>query len=81
LKPGAIIVVLVSGGSDSVALLLLLQQLQQQFSPPLLLRILHFNHGLRDESVEEETFVRGLAEKLNLEVTVVRWTKRPVTGE
>lgn len=80
-KPGAVIVVLVSGGSDSVALLRLLHSLQNKWSPPLHLHVLHFNHGLRAESEEEEVFVRHLAkDQLGLEVTVVRWDNPPISG-
>lgn len=49
----------VSGGADSVALLLLMRPLCREAG--IAVTVLHFNHGLRPESEEEERFVRGLA--------------------
>ena len=53
------LVLCVSGGSDSVALLLLVSQVAQTYGWNL--HVLHFNHGLRQESASEESFVEGLA--------------------
>ncbi|MBF0238767.1 MAG: tRNA lysidine(34) synthetase TilS, partial [SAR324 cluster bacterium] len=61
-------IVCVSGGSDSVALLLLLLELRQSLN--LELHVLHFNHGLRPESLEEQQFIEQLAQKHNIPCTV-----------
>mmetsp|Transcript_20812 Transcript_20812/g.70434 ORF Transcript_20812/g.70434 Transcript_20812/m.70434 type:complete len:517 (+) Transcript_20812:166-1716(+) len=68
--PGQRLVVSVSGGCDSVALLHLLLALQPRWR--LRLHVLHFNHGLRPESGDEEAFVHALAERHSLPVHVRR---------
>ena len=55
-------VVAVSGGVDSVALLDILVQSQ----PASRLLVAHFDHGMRDESVDEAKFVEKLAQKYGL---------------
>ena len=67
------VVLCVSGGVDSVALLHLMVELRQEWA--LDLHILHFNHGKRAESREEEAFVKDLGAKLGVEVHVRRPTK------
>jgi tRNA(Ile)-lysidine synthase len=67
-------VVCVSGGVDSVALLHILAELRDEWK--LDLHVLHFNHGTRAESEEEESFVRGLGEQLGVAVHV-RHPKQP----
>ena len=52
LRAGALMLVSVSGGADSVALLRLLLAVRERWR--LRLHVLHFNHGLREESAEEE---------------------------
>ena len=59
------LILCVSGGSDSIALLHLCHQLSRLFRWQL--HILHFHHGLREESDEEARFVRDLSQRLNLE--------------
>lgn len=59
------LILCVSGGSDSIALLHLCHQLSRLFRWQL--HILHFHHGLREESDEEARFVRNLSQRLNLE--------------
>ena len=59
------LILCVSGGSDSIALLHLCHQLSRLFRWQL--HILHFHHGLREESDEEARFVRDLRQRLNLE--------------
>ena len=66
------VVLCVSGGVDSVALLPMVE-LEQGWA--LDLHILHFNHGKRAESREEEAFVKDLGAKLGVEVHVRRPTK------
>jgi tRNA(Ile)-lysidine synthase len=58
------VVVAVSGGPDSVCLLHLLLQISQELA--LKLFVAHLNHMLREEAIEEENFVRELAEKYSL---------------
>ena len=65
LPSGTNLILCVSGGSDSIALLHLCHQLSRLFRWQL--HILHFHHGLREESDEEARFVRNLSQRLNLE--------------
>ena len=65
LPSGSNLILCVSGGSDSIALLHLCHQLSRLFRWQL--HILHFHHGLREESDEEARFVRNLCQRLNLE--------------
>ena len=54
-------VVAVSGGVDSVVLLDLLAK-----KPELELIVAHFDHGIREDSRQDESFVAGLAKKYGL---------------
>ena len=65
LPSGSKLSLCVSGGADSTALLHLCHQLSRLFRWRL--HILHFHHGLREESDEEARFVRDLSQSLNLE--------------
>jgi tRNA(Ile)-lysidine synthase len=65
------IVVGVSGGPDSVCLLDVLTKLQKKYFLELI--IAHVNYGLRgSDSNRDEKFVRGLAEKYDLEIAVLK---------
>lgn len=55
------LVLAVSGGVDSVVLLDVLSKM-----PKLDLVVAHFDHGIRDDSAEDATFVSTLAKKYNL---------------
>ena len=59
LDGGEKIIVAVSGGPDSVALLKVLEMLSDEYN--LTLIVAHINHGLREESTDEEEFVREIA--------------------
>lgn len=54
----------VSGGADSVYLLLCFCALKQQMDMDLF--VVHVNHKLRQEADREETFVKGLCERLHV---------------
>lgn len=60
----------VSGGPDSVALLLQLARLKPKMD--LTLHIAHLDHGLRISSADDALFVKQLAGKLNIPVTIER---------
>jgi tRNA(Ile)-lysidine synthetase-like protein len=60
-----------SGGADSVALLLALQGLGQAVCA------CHINHGLRENAAQDEAFVRGLCDRLNVRLAV---EKVQITG-
>ncbi len=67
------IVVAVSGGADSAALLDALARLRERKGLPGAIIVAHLNHQLRGaESDEDETFVRELADQLNLPACVER---------
>lgn len=64
LSRGDRVVVAVSGGPDSVCLLHLLKEIAPQYD--LQLFVAHLNHMLREEAVDEEEFVRRMAEEMSL---------------
>jgi len=64
------ILVGVSGGPDSVTLLCILNSLKKEFK--LNLHVAHLDHMLRDGSFKDGEFVRCLAGKLKLPVTVAK---------
>jgi tRNA(Ile)-lysidine synthase len=66
--PGDRVLVALSGGPDSVALAALLLELRGEM--PLEIRLAHFNHRLRDDSGRDERFVRDLAGRWVLPLTV-----------
>ncbi len=65
---GMKVVVGVSGGADSVGLLQVLRQLAPEHD--LQLHVVHLNHMLRPEAAADAAFVRRLAGRLNLPVTI-----------
>jgi tRNA(Ile)-lysidine synthase len=76
---GARVGMAVSGGADSVCLLHVLLELAPRWD--LQLSVLHLNHRLRgEESDGDEDFVRELAERLELPVTVQAWDQRRQAG-
>ncbi|MGH9779494.1 MAG: tRNA lysidine(34) synthetase TilS, partial [Candidatus Acidiferrales bacterium] len=71
LRPGMRVACACSGGADSMALVRLLYELKDKLGLRLL--VAHLNHQLRGEDSDaDETFVRRLAERLELEFIVRR---------
>jgi len=67
------IVVAVSGGADSTTLLDALARFRERKGLPGAIIVAHLNHQLRgEESDEDESFVRELADRLNLPVCAER---------
>lgn len=69
-KSPALLIVSVSGGADSISLAVLLDRIIRRIHAPWILEVLHFNHGLRAESTEEEAFVITFARRHDLVVHV-----------
>ena len=68
-EPAQQVGVAVSGGADSVCLLHVLLELAPRWD--LRLAVLHLDHGLRgEESRQDAEFVRGLADRLGLPLTL-----------
>lgn len=70
--PEGKIVVAVSGGMDSVALLHLIRGCR--WLPPDRVVVAHFDHALRQESLEEAGFVAGLCQTLGVSMIQERWS-------
>lgn len=70
LEDGDRIIACVSGGMDSVFLLYNLYHLKKRYNLDIV--VAHVNHGVRKTAKRDEDFVRGLAEKMNLEYRVKR---------
>ena len=58
IAPGEKVLAALSGGADSTALLLALCELQKELGFELFAA--HFNHGIREAAVEDESFCREL---------------------
>ncbi|MEA3506844.1 MAG: tRNA lysidine(34) synthetase TilS, partial [Elusimicrobiota bacterium] len=65
------LIVAVSGGKDSVSLLDMVMQFKKKFT--ILPEIVHFNHGLRPESKDEEEFIMSLGDEYGLEVKIFKF--------
>ncbi len=70
IKPGNKILVSISGGIDSMSLFCLLNTFRKKIDIDL--HLIHFNHGLRAESEEEETFLQKMAEKKSIPISFIR---------
>ncbi|MBP7216446.1 MAG: tRNA lysidine(34) synthetase TilS [Candidatus Omnitrophica bacterium] len=68
LQPHDTVIVAVSGGPDSVALLYALYALRKEYN--LTLHVAHLDHQLRKQSVRDAVYVKRLAQKLGLPVTI-----------
>ncbi len=66
-RPGCVIAAL-SGGADSVLLLRALRTLREE--TPFELRVVHVNHGLRENAALDETFCRELCAKWHIPLAV-----------
>lgn len=60
----------VSGGADSVALMVLMAELREEHGFEAV--VLHFDHGIRDDSAEDAEFVRRLAARFGLDFRMSR---------
>jgi tRNA(Ile)-lysidine synthase len=77
IRPNERIAVAYSGGPDSTALLLILKELFPQTAA------VYVNHNLREDSHEEENFVRKFCADRNIELHVeqIQWKKKPANLE
>lgn len=64
------ILISISGGIDSMSLFCLLDSFREKID--IKLSLIHFNHGLRKESEQEEVFLRQLAAEKNVPIHVVK---------
>ena len=64
LMPGDTVVAGVSGGADSLCLLFMLKELEEELD--LRLAVVHVNHGIREEAVEDAAYVKQICEKLEV---------------
>jgi tRNA(Ile)-lysidine synthase len=64
------LILCVSGGKDSTCLFHLVMEFKDKFNIPP--EVIHFNHGLRKESDEEEEFVRKLCDRAGVAVKVFK---------
>jgi tRNA(Ile)-lysidine synthase len=77
-RPGELVVVCVSGGPDSVALLVALWHLRRLFR--IRITVFHFDHALREGSVRDARYVRRLADRLRVPVSIATATRTPPKG-
>lgn len=68
ISKGEKVLVAVSGGADSLALLFLFGKIKREMR--LALHVAHFNHHLRKDCGKDAGFVKKLAEKLKLPVSI-----------
>ena len=64
IQEGDTIVAGVSGGADSVCLLFMLIEIRKKIN--FNLSVVHVNHGIREEAVQDEEYVRKLCEEHNI---------------
>lgn len=69
----------VSGGADSVALLVLMADLCKEHGFEVV--VLHFDHGIREDSAEDAEFVRRLARRFGLQFRMARVKVKRRKGE
>ena len=75
-----VIVIAVSAGVDSMALLNLVMNLPKKQTPEIV--VAHVNHHLRQQSVEEEQYIRSFCKQHNLKLEVGNWVEddHPANG-
>lgn len=64
LSYGDEIIIGVSGGADSVCLLTILNELKNQFK--LTLKVVHINHKIREDAIQDANYVENLCNKMNI---------------
>jgi len=69
-EPEDKILISISGGIDSMSLFCLLDSFREKIN--ISLNLIHFNHGLRKESDQEEAFIRQLAIEKNVPIHVIK---------
>ncbi len=70
IKSGDKIIVSISSGIDSMSLFCLLNAFREKIDIDL--HLVHFNHGLRAESEEEENFLLKIAEERSTPISIIR---------
>ncbi|GFI44732.1 tRNA(Ile)-lysidine synthase [Lachnospiraceae bacterium] len=69
IEPEDTIVAGISGGADSVCLLFVLAELQKRI--PFAIRVVHVDHGIRQEAAEDACYVRELCRRFDIPFTLV----------
>jgi tRNA(Ile)-lysidine synthase len=64
------IIISLSGGIDSMSLYLLLHDFKEKID--IKLHLVHFHHGLREESDQEAQFLKDLANKTHTPITIIK---------
>ncbi len=72
IEKGDKILVSISGGVDSTSLFRLLHAFREKID--MQLHLVHFHHGLRKESDEEERFISALADRYTTPLSVIKAT-------
>ena len=70
IDPGSTVLAGFSGGADSTALMLTLCSLSKVLNIKLV--AVHVNHGIREEAIEDETFVKNFCEEHDIECVVYK---------
>ena len=78
ISPGDSIVVGVSGGADSLCLLFMLKEI---YGDKLSLKVVHINHGLRENAVKEAEYVKKICEEQGIAVSVVNADVKAIAKE
>ena len=79
LEQGDRVLLGVSGGADSVCLLFLLHEMQRRRA--LSLRVVHVNHGIREEAGEDAAFVEELCRRLQIPFTLESIQVKELAGK
>ena len=61
IEPEDTVIAGISGGADSVCLLFVLLEIRKQI--PFTLEVVHINHGMREDAVQDAEFVKALCEE------------------